>query len=83
MYLSFPLAALALAFSVYGHPSLKSQPIEDGGGTDLKPININDFEIATGLRRRATEDFSHLNPSDQTQLIYGRPGSRFSSRRNW
>lgn len=41
--------------------------------TALKPININDFEAATGLQRRAAEDFSRLDLDTQAQLIYGRP----------
>ncbi|KAL8649240.1 MAG: hypothetical protein Q9210_004516 [Variospora velana] len=42
--------------------------------TALKPINVLDFEAATGVQRRAAEDFFNLDLSTQAQLIYGRPG---------
>ena len=41
--------------------------------TVLRPININEYEIATGLHRRASEDFSDLSPQTQAELIYGSP----------
>lgn len=40
----------------------------------MKPINVRDFEHATGMRRRAIDDFSDLDLQTQTQLLYGRPG---------
>ncbi|KAL8753730.1 MAG: hypothetical protein Q9184_005337 [Pyrenodesmia sp. 2 TL-2023] len=42
--------------------------------TALKPINIHDFEAATGVQRIAAEEFAQLDLSTQAQLIYGRPG---------
>ena len=43
----------------------------------LRPINLRDYESATGLRRRSEEYFSDLDPSAQSQLIYGRPGGTY------
>ncbi|KAL8653320.1 MAG: hypothetical protein Q9226_003896 [Calogaya cf. arnoldii] len=73
-------SVLKLAFTVSLFPvfGLSAEPSDVIVGTTanaLKPININDFEAATGIRRRAAEDFSHLDPSTQAQLIYGRPGN--------
>lgn len=72
--------ALVLAAATSLLPSLAwSSPDEFVVGpaaTALKPININDFEAATGVQRRAAEDFSHLDLSTQAQLIYGRPGGK-------
>ena len=41
--------------------------------TVLRPININEYEIATGLHRRDSETFSDLSPQIQAELIYGSP----------
>ena len=41
--------------------------------TVLRPININEYEIATGLHRRDSEAFSDLSPQTQAELIYGSP----------
>ncbi|KAL8699978.1 MAG: hypothetical protein Q9201_005702 [Fulgogasparrea decipioides] len=40
----------------------------------LHPISLRNYESAFGLRRRSEEDFTDLDPSTQSQLIYGRPG---------
>ena len=40
----------------------------------LRPIAIRDYEAATGLQRRDSEDFKDLDPAEQAQLIYGSPG---------
>ena len=42
----------------------------------LLPINVRQYEAATGLRRRDENDFSDLDPATQSQLIYGRPGGQ-------
>ena len=39
----------------------------------MRPINVNEYEIATGLQRRGSEDFSDLSPQTQAELIYGSP----------
>ncbi|KAL8687755.1 MAG: hypothetical protein Q9224_005059, partial [Gallowayella concinna] len=71
--------SLAIAVSLCPIFGLSAFPDENGvvgnPATALKPININDFEAATGVHRRAAEDFSHLDLSTQAQLIYGRPGN--------
>lgn len=59
----------------FGHPTPSGEQPNGHSAAVLKPININDFEAATGIQRRAAEDFSHLNLSTQAQLIYGRPGN--------
>lgn len=43
----------------------------------LHPINLRDYESAVGLRRRSEEAFTDLDPSTQSQLIYGRPGGAY------
>ncbi|KAL8977887.1 MAG: hypothetical protein Q9205_006403 [Flavoplaca limonia] len=78
--MSFKNPFLHLAFTIPFFPffGLSAAPGDVLVGTSpmaLKPIGINDFEIATGIRRRAAEDFSHLDPGTQAQLIYGRPGN--------
>ena len=44
----------------------------------LKPISIFDFEAAQGLKRRSTEDVSHLDLQTQSELIYGSSGGKSS-----
>ncbi|KAI4263395.1 MAG: hypothetical protein L6R42_001455 [Xanthoria sp. 1 TBL-2021] len=69
---------LAFAVSLFPFFGLSAAPGEIVVGTTataMKPININDFEAATGIHRRAAEDFSHLDLNTQAQLIYGRPGN--------
>ncbi|KAL8886227.1 MAG: hypothetical protein Q9192_006521, partial [Flavoplaca navasiana] len=78
--MSFKNPFLHLAFTISFFPffGLSATPGDVLVGTSpiaLKPIGINDFEIATGIHRRAAEDFSHLDPGTQAQLIYGRPGN--------
>ncbi|KAL8766266.1 MAG: hypothetical protein Q9194_006308 [Teloschistes cf. exilis] len=68
--------SLAAVVSLFPFPGLSS-PAENATGnpaTALKPINVLDFEAATGIQRRAAEDFSHLDPTTQAELIYGRSG---------
>lgn len=70
------LAALAILDQSLATPNLvresrASNPVK------LKPINVGDFEIATGIQRRDTADFSHLHLKTQAQLIYGQPGGIF------
>ncbi|KAI4278080.1 MAG: hypothetical protein L6R38_005321, partial [Xanthoria sp. 2 TBL-2021] len=78
MQVKIPFLQLAFAASLFPFFGLSAAPDEIVVGTTataLKPININDFEVATGIHRRAAEDFSHLDPNTQAQLIYGRPGN--------
>ncbi|KAL8669848.1 MAG: hypothetical protein Q9168_005577 [Polycauliona sp. 1 TL-2023] len=78
MYFKASVLQLALPISLFpchGFSAAPSDVVVGTSATALKPININDFETATGIRRRAAEDFSHLDPSTQAQLIYGRPGN--------
>lgn len=56
-----------------GLPAYSLSRIADDPRT-LSPINIRDFEAAAGIQRRASEDFSDLDPATQARLIYGRPG---------
>lgn len=80
MQVKIPFLQLAFAASLFPFFGLSAAPDEIVVGTTataLKPININDFEVATGIHRRAAEDFSHLDPNTQAQLIYGRPGSKY------
>ncbi|KAL8787172.1 MAG: hypothetical protein Q9213_002388 [Squamulea squamosa] len=75
MYQIFPslLLAAAALFPALCHAGPLDSAAADGPLT-LYPINFQDYEKAVGLRRRAKEDFSHLDPETQAQLIYGRPG---------
>lgn len=45
----------------------------------LHPINLRSYEAAMGLQRRSGEDFTDLDLSTQSQLIYGRPGGKCNS----
>ena len=67
----FPLAVQlgGLAFALPGYSSLT--PDE---ALHLSPINVRDWEDSIGIQRRAAEDFSHLSPKVQEQLIFGRHG---------
>lgn len=66
------IAALVAACSSY--PTIQSP--KTMGGVVMRPIHINDYEAATGLRRRASEDFSDLDLQTQSQLIYGSAGGK-------
>ena len=74
MYKGFcaALLAVALALPGFSHPMLGETVLE--GPTKLHPINVRNYEAATGLRRREDQDFSDLDPNTQSQLIYGSPG---------
>ena len=79
MHVKTSVLHLATVISLFPFFGLSAAPHEIVVGTTataLKPININDFEAATGIHRRATKDFSHLDPNTQAQLIYGLPGSQ-------
>ncbi len=67
------LSILLLVLSA--HAIRPSTPDVPGslGQTALRPINVNEYEIATGLKRRDSEDFSDLSPQTQAELIYGSP----------
>ncbi|KAI4226097.1 MAG: hypothetical protein LQ349_006940 [Xanthoria aureola] len=78
MHVKTSVLHLATVISLFPFFGLSAAPHEIVVGTTataLKPININDFEAATGIHRRATKDFSHLDPNTQAQLIYGLPGN--------
>ena len=67
------LSILLLVLSA--HATRSSTPDAPGslGHTVMRPINVNEYEIATGLQRRDSEDFSDLSPQTQAELIYGSP----------
>ena len=78
MYSRHVLVALSMGFSMPSFPAVVSalgEKVAADPATALKPINVLDFEAATGVQRRAAEDFSHLDLGTQAQLVYGRPGS--------
>ena len=60
--------ALSLSLPAYSFSHIADDPLT------LLPINIRDFEAAAGIQRRASEDFSDLDPATQARLIYGQPG---------
>ena len=74
MYTGFSAALLAvvLALPAFSHSGPGETLLE--GHTVLHPINVRHYEAATGLNRREDQDFSNLDPTTQSQLIYGRPG---------
>lgn len=79
MHVKTSVLHLATVISLFPFLGLSAAPHEIIVGTTataLKPINIHDFEAATGVHRRAAEEFSHLDPNTRAQLIYGRPGSK-------
>ena len=63
--------ALSLTLPTYSFPRVADDPLT------LSPINIKDFEAAAGIQRRASEDFSDLDPATQARLIYGQPGGTY------
>ncbi|KAK0508611.1 hypothetical protein JMJ35_008887 [Cladonia borealis] len=67
------LSLLLLVLSA--HAIRSSSPVVTGslGHTVLRPINVNEYEIAIGLQRRGSEKFSDLSPQTQAELIYGSP----------
>ena len=67
------LSILLLVLSAHAIHSNAPHVPRSLGPTVLRPININEYEIATGLRRRASEQFSDLSPQTQAELIYGSP----------
>ncbi|KAI4088341.1 MAG: hypothetical protein Q9206_004819 [Seirophora lacunosa] len=69
------LAAAIPILPILGFPLSADDTVVGKAATALKPINVLDFEAATGIQRRVAEDFSNLNLSTQAQLIYGRPGA--------
>ena len=68
----FPLAFLSLGLPTYCFSNTKEDSII------LSPINIKDLETNDWPQRRATEDFSDLDPALQARLIYGSPGGKES-----
>ena len=72
LWLSKSLLALALVLPAFSYP--RHAKTKSDSPANLYPINIRQYEAATGLRRREDEDFSDLDPNTQSQLIYGRPG---------
>ena len=52
-----------------------TQKSESEEPVTLRPIGINDYEVATNLRRRDDQKFQDLDLQSQSQLIYGSPGS--------
>ena len=67
------LSILLLVHSVHAIGSSTPHVPRSMEHTVLRPININEYEIATGLHRRDSEAFSDLSPQTQAELIYGSP----------
>ena len=67
------LSILLLVLSAHAIRSSTPHVPRFVGLTVLRPINVNEYEIATGLQRRGSEDFSDLSPQTQAELIYGSP----------
>ena len=68
-----PVLAIALALSRLHTGNAENVP---KSSALLLPINVRQYEAATGLQRRDDNDFSDLDPDTQSQLIYGRPGGQ-------
>lgn len=64
--LLFRLIILESALLVLASPEPKNDPV-------YRPISSRNYEAAFGIKRRAEEKFSGLEPSDQAELVYGRP----------
>ncbi|KAL8984679.1 MAG: hypothetical protein Q9177_004634 [Variospora cf. flavescens] len=73
LYALFLATALPILPAV-ASPFPATDEVVGKAATALKPINVLDFEAATGVQRRAAEDFSNLDLNTQAQLVYGRPG---------
>lgn len=64
---------LSIFLLVLSAHAIRSSTPHVSRSTVLRPININEYELATGLHRRGSEAFSDLNPQIQAELIYGTP----------
>lgn len=79
---SFLGVAIGAAFeSPRAHPRRVKKPStserlapRDDGPTILRPILLDDFASATGLKVRDAVDFSRLDPAEQARLIFGAKG---------
>ena len=71
--LSYLAPAIIIPTLSSGYPA--TQKSEDEDPVTLRPIGINDYEVATNLRRRDDQKFEDLDLQRQSQLIYGSPGS--------
>lgn len=67
------LNLLLLVLSAHSIQSSSPDVTRSLGHTVLRPINVDEYEIAIGLQRRDSEDFSDLSPQTQAELIYGSP----------
>ena len=67
------LSLLLLVLSAHAIRSSSTVVTGSLGHTVLRPIDVNDYESAIGLQRRASEDFTDLSPQTQAELIYGSP----------
>ena len=75
MYLRLWIPVLAIALTLSELHTGNAENVQKGPAL-LLPINVRQYEAATGLRRRDDTDFSDLDPGTQSQLIYGRPGGQ-------
>lgn len=82
LVLLFQLSTVVMRFSPLAlqflGPALASSvhnfSIPDDEALRLSPINVRDWEDSIGIQPRVTEDFSHLSPKVQEQLLFGRHG---------
>lgn len=63
------LAALTFSLLAHATQGYSSHPAR------LSPIKLSDWEAATGIHRRASDEYSHLKPNDKARLLFGRPSS--------
>lgn len=75
-FIAGSLAAFAtLSFIVPTYASAGPSPAEEG--IVLKPLRVDTFEKAAGLRVRSAVDFSRLSLTDKAQLVYGSQGGEY------
>lgn len=67
LLLLFQLLFLNFTFLAIALPDLKDDPV-------YRPISSRSYEAAFGIKRRAEEMFSDLEPKTQAELVYGRQG---------
>lgn len=58
------------------NPSARERLVpRDGGPTVLRPVLLDNFAAAAGLKVRDAVDFSRLDPAQQARMIFGAPGA--------
>ena len=71
------LTALTLILPSLSFPSPPSRSREAYSSSKLKPISVDNYDMATGVHRRSANDFSNLDLQTHSELLYGRSASQY------